>query len=143
MQAPTPTITLAQVRIIAWALVAQAPVLGVVLAVLAATGVLPLVVGRATRLASVLTGSDKTYDAVIRLGATTTTDDADGGIVSTWAGPLPDDAAIAAALTAFRGTFEQRPPAHSAKKIGGRKAYELARRDEAVELAPVPVTVVR
>jgi tRNA pseudouridine55 synthase len=106
-----------------------------------ATGLLCLVLGRATRLASVLTGADKTYEAVVHLGVTTTTDDADGAVLETWDGPLPDDTALAAALEDFRGTYDQRPPAHSAKKVGGRKAYELARRDEPVELAPVPVTV--
>lgn len=106
-----------------------------------ATGLLPLVLGRATRLASYLGGGDKSYDATIRLGFATDTDDADGRPLSEAAAALPDDRAIDEALGAFAGTFDQTPPAHSAKKIGGRKAYEMARRDEPVELRPVSITV--
>jgi tRNA pseudouridine55 synthase len=108
-----------------------------------ATGLLPLVLGRATRLASLLTGSDKTYDATIRFGFSTSTDDAEGEALPV-EGPetgAVGRAAVDAALERFRGTFEQRPPAHSAKKVDGRRAYELARRDIAVELKPVAVTV--
>jgi tRNA pseudouridine55 synthase len=108
-----------------------------------ATGLLPLVLGRATRLASLLTGGDKTYDATIRLGFATGTDDADGAPVGPVADARPDDAAIDAALDRFRGPIEQRPPAHSAKKVGGHRAYELARREKPVTLLPVPVTVHR
>lgn len=106
-----------------------------------ASGLLPLVVGCATRLASALSGSDKTYEAAIRFGVATDTDDAAGrplGAVST---ALPDDAEIDRALDRFRGTFDQMPPQHSAKKIGGRKAYDLARRNHIVDLRVVPVTV--
>lgn len=106
-----------------------------------ATGLLPLVLGRATRLASLLTGADKTYDAAIRLGVATDTDDADGRPLGDPSTVLPGDAALDAALDGFRGTFAQRPPSHSAKKIAGRKAYDLARRSARVELQPVPVTV--
>jgi tRNA pseudouridine55 synthase len=106
-----------------------------------ATGLLPLVLGKATRLASVLSGGDKTYDATIRLGVVTDTDDADGQIVAAHDGPLPAAEAVSAALEAFRGTFEQLPPSHSAKKVGGHAAYDLARRGETVELAHVRVTV--
>jgi len=105
-----------------------------------ATGLLALVLGKATRLASVLSGSDKTYDATIRLGSTTDTDDADGSVIST-SGSRPDDPAIDAALEQFRGTFDQMPPNHSAKKIGGHKAYDLARRSEPVSLKTATVTV--
>jgi tRNA pseudouridine55 synthase len=105
-----------------------------------ASGLLPLVVGRATRLASVLAGRDKTYDATIRFGFGTDTDDALGEPIGAVAA-APSDSAIAEGLAAFRGTFDQRPPAHSAKKIGGVKAYDLARRARPVPLAPVPVTV--
>jgi tRNA pseudouridine55 synthase len=106
-----------------------------------ATGLLPLVLGRATRLASLLTGADKTYEAAIRLGVATDTDDADGQPLGEPATALPDAAAIDAALDRFRGAFDQTPPSHSAKKVGGRKAYELARRAAPVELRPVRVTV--
>ena len=106
-----------------------------------ASGLLPLVTGRATRLASLFSGRDKTYLATIRLGFFTSTDDADGAPTSAAVDALPGDDAIAAALEAFRGTFSQTPPAHSAKKIDGQRAYDLARRAQPVELAPVTVTV--
>jgi tRNA pseudouridine55 synthase len=106
-----------------------------------ATGLLPLVVGRATRIASLLAAGDKTYEADIRLGVATDTDDADGRPVGEPAASAPTDAEVDAALDRFRGAFDQTPPRHSAKKVAGRKAYEMARRDEPVVLAPVPVTV--
>jgi tRNA pseudouridine55 synthase len=93
-----------------------------------ATGVLLLVVGKATRLAKFLSGSDKSYDAVVRLGFATDTADAQGqplGPVSDR--PMPSRDAIDAALDAFRGTFLQQPPAFSAKKIDGQRSYKLAR----------------
>jgi tRNA pseudouridine55 synthase len=106
-----------------------------------ATGLLPLVVGRATRLASLLTGADKSYEAAIRLGVATDTDDGDGQPLGEPSTALPDDAALDAVLETFRGTFTQVPPTHSAKKVGGHKAYDLARRANPVDLRPVPVTV--
>jgi tRNA pseudouridine55 synthase len=94
----------------------------------AATGVLPLVLGRATRLARFLSGSDKSYDAVIRLGIATDTYDAEGTATGpSYDGPLPSREAIDCALDAFRGTFLQQPPAYSAKKIEGQRSYRLAR----------------
>ena len=93
-----------------------------------ATGVLLLVVGKATRLAKFLSASDKSYDAVVRFGFATDTADAQGrplGPVRTRA--MPAREAIDAALDAFRGTFIQQPPAFSAKKIDGRRSYKLAR----------------
>src|SRR5438309_6499757 len=87
----------------------------------AATGVLPLVVGRATRLARFLSASDKTYEAAIRLGISTDTCDAQGGPVgAAHQGPWPSRDEIDRALDAFRGQFLQHPPAFSAKKIAGR-----------------------
>ena len=94
----------------------------------AATGVLPLVVGRATRLARFLSASDKTYEAEIRLGAATDTYDATGAAVAschTGAWPSRDD--VMRALDAFRGEFLQQPPAFSAKKVAGRRSYSIAR----------------
>jgi tRNA pseudouridine55 synthase len=85
--------------------------------------------------------SDKTYEASVRLGVATDTDDAAGQPIGEPAATLPSDAEIDAALEAFRGTFEQTPPDYSAKKVGGHKAYDLARRDGGVELKPVTVTV--
>lgn len=107
-----------------------------------ATGVLPIVVGRATRLASFLSGSEKEYVAGIRLGSATETYDAAGrGAI-----PAPPDVATADlndALCAFRGTFDQAPPPFSAKKIDGVRAYKLARKQTPVQPAPVSVTVHR
>jgi tRNA pseudouridine55 synthase len=94
----------------------------------AASGVLPLVVGRATRLAQFISAGDKGYRAVLRLGVRTDSGDAEGeAIGEPWRGPLPDAAAIELALESFRGSFAQLPPAFSAKKIDGRRSYELAR----------------
>jgi tRNA pseudouridine55 synthase len=98
----------------------------------AATGVLPLVLGRATRLARFLSASDKTYEAIITLGLATDTADASGAAVGgSYAGPLPSRDAIDRALDGFRGTFLQEPPAYSAKKIGGTRSYKLARASSA------------
>jgi tRNA pseudouridine55 synthase len=108
----------------------------------AATGVLLLVVGRATRLAKFLSASDKSYDAVVRLGFSTDTADGEGErIGSVWQGPLPSRDAIDGALDGFRGTFLQQPPAFSAKKIEGKRSYKLARanaRAAADALKPSP-----
>jgi tRNA pseudouridine55 synthase len=106
-----------------------------------ATGLLLLVLGRATRLASLLTAGNKTYEAVIQLGSTTDTDDATGTPSGVPVTELPGDDAIEQAVMRFHGTFAQVPPSHSAKKIGGRKAYDLARRQQPVALEPVDVTV--
>src|SRR5262245_34537503 len=106
-----------------------------------ATGLLPLVLGRATRLSSLLTGGDKTYEATVRLGFATETDDDEGSVVGERCETLPEDSQIAAAIDQFRGTFEQVPPAHSAKRVEGARAYELARRSQDVVLRPVTVTV--
>ena len=106
-----------------------------------ATGLLVLVIGKATRLASLLTGGDKTYDATVRLGFRTSTDDAHGLPVGPAAEQCPSDANVHAALERFRGTFQQMPPAYSAKSVGGTRAYELARKDKPVNLTPVDVTV--
>ena len=94
----------------------------------AASGVLPLVVGRATRLARFLSARDKSYEAVIRLGIATDTYDARGDPSgAAHAGVWPSRDEIDRALDAFRGTFLQQPPAFSAKKIDGKRSYELAR----------------
>lgn len=92
-----------------------------------ATGVLPLVVGRATRLAQFLTASDKTYEATIAFGRSTDTYDAKGVTVAS-GDQRPTRDALDAALGPFRGTFEQTPPAYSAKNIDGERSYDLARR---------------
>jgi tRNA pseudouridine55 synthase len=94
----------------------------------AATGVLALVLGRATRLAQFLSGSDKSYEAVVRLGFSTDTADAQGrALGAPIDAALPGREAIDAALDAFRGTFLQQPPAFSAKKVDGKRSHKLAR----------------
>lgn len=96
-----------------------------------ATGVLPLVIGRATRLARFLSGADKSYEAVVRLGVSTNTYDAAGQAVGEpYTGTLPSREAIDSALDEYRGAFMQQPPAYSAKKIGGLASYKLARRTD-------------
>jgi tRNA pseudouridine55 synthase len=106
-----------------------------------ATGVLPLVVGRATRLARFVAAGEKVYEARIRLGVATDTYDVQGTPVAPpdASAGLPDRAHLEAALAAFRGEFLQQPPPFSAKKIAGVRAYALARRHAPV--APAPVTV--
>ena len=97
-----------------------------------ASGVLPLVLGRATRLARFLAAADKSYTAVVRLGVATDTYDADGRPVGgPYTGPGPDRVAIEGALEGFRGTFFQRPPAFSAKKVSGVRSYRTARQERA------------
>jgi tRNA pseudouridine55 synthase len=107
-----------------------------------ATGVLPLVIGRATRLAQYYARRDKVYEAVIRFGFSTDTYDRAGTATSPEVAPPPLDAAtLEPYLQRFRGKMLQAPPPVSAKKIGGKPAYELARKQIAVELAPVEVQV--
>ncbi|MFN2447982.1 MAG: tRNA pseudouridine(55) synthase TruB [Vicinamibacterales bacterium] len=105
----------------------------------AASGVLGLVVGRATRLAQFLSGSEKEYIATIRFGRTTDTYDSAGEVTSE-TGAVPDRESLERALTQFVGAFEQTPPGYSAKKLDGVRAYALARRKVAV--VPRPVTVI-
>jgi tRNA pseudouridine55 synthase len=92
-----------------------------------ATGVLPLVVGRATRLAQFLTASDKTYEATIAFGRRTDTYDSKGREIAACA-ERPTREELDQALERFRGEFEQTPPAYSAKNIDGERSYELARK---------------
>jgi tRNA pseudouridine55 synthase len=107
-----------------------------------ATGVLPLVIGRATRLAQFLTASDKSYDATIAFGRTTDTYDARGRELTSCT-QRPTREQLEAALETFRGEFEQTPPAYSAKNIDGERAYELARKGGSQDplLRPKPVRV--
>jgi tRNA pseudouridine55 synthase len=107
-----------------------------------ATGLLVVLVGRATRLARFVEAQAKTYLATARLGTATDTDDLAGAPVrAALADWNPTPAEIAAGLAGFLGTSRQRPPAYSAKKVAGRRSYELARRGAAPELADVEVTV--
>ncbi len=106
-----------------------------------ATGVLPLLLGRATRLAKFYGSSDKVYEATIRFGFATTTYDTEGDATTEAVSVSLDPEQLELALTQFRGGIEQVPPAFSAKKIRGVAAYKLARRDQVVELAPVRVEI--
>jgi tRNA pseudouridine55 synthase len=107
-----------------------------------ATGLLLLCAGGAARLQGFFTLMDKTYEGVMRLGRATTTYDREGEAV----GPDRDPSGVtaervAAAAEAFRGEFQQAPPPYSAKKVGGRKFYEMARKGEAVPSLPKKVRV--
>ena len=90
-----------------------------------ASGVLPILVGAATRFSDDLTHGGKRYEAVIRLGLRSATDDGQGPLEVGAPPPAPDVAA--AALASFVGTFEQRPPTFSARKLGGAVAHRAAR----------------
>ena len=107
-----------------------------------ATGVLVLCLGTATRLTRFLQHQDKAYDCLVRFGQATDTYDAEGEPVgeAVAVDGLEADR-VEAALERFRGTFEQVPPAYSAKKVRGQAAYKRARRGETVELKPVEVKV--
>jgi tRNA pseudouridine55 synthase len=107
-----------------------------------ATGVLPLFLGQATRLVEYHLGDGKAYRATICFGATSTTDDL-AGELSPVAGPAPDRAAVETALAAMVGPILQVPPAYSAIKLGGRRAYALARAGETPTLAPRHVSIDR
>jgi tRNA pseudouridine55 synthase len=106
-----------------------------------ATGVLPLVIGRATRLAQFFTRNDKTYEGVIHFGYSTDSYDMDGEATSQETPVTLEREALEALLDRFRGALLQTPPPVSAKKIAGRPAYELARKGQPVELKPVAVEV--
>jgi len=106
-----------------------------------ATGVLPLVIGRATRLAQFYTRNDKVYEGTIRFGFATASYDADGEATSPEVAVTLDRAELDRVLDRFRGEFAQVPPQVSAKKIAGRPAYESARKNQTVELKPVNVQV--
>jgi tRNA pseudouridine55 synthase len=106
-----------------------------------ATGVLPLVVGRATRLAQFYTRNDKVYEGVIHFGYATDTYDAQGAPVTPETAVTLDAGRVHQLFARFQGKFEQIPPPVSAKKVAGRPAYELARKQQPVDLAPVSVEV--
>jgi tRNA pseudouridine55 synthase len=106
-----------------------------------ATGVLVLGIGKATRLLGHLALTDKAYDATIRLGVSTVTDDAEGEPVSTTSAGHVDVAAIASAIAALTGDISQVPSSVSAIKVDGERAYKRVRDGDTVELAARPVTV--
>ena len=106
-----------------------------------ASGVLVILVGPAVRLSEYVSASDKRYQAIIRLGSTTDTFDADGKFTRT---DMPVNVTVEefeSKLKTFEGEIEQTPPPYSAVKVGGRKAYDMARQGEEVELAPRKIQV--
>lgn len=107
----------------------------------AATGVLVIAIGKATRLVEYVQRMPKTYEAEFLLGATSNTDDLEGQVVAVQVDTPPSLETIRAALDRQVGEVLQRPPAFSALKLEGRRAYRLARRGEEVALAPRPVTI--
>jgi tRNA pseudouridine55 synthase len=104
-----------------------------------ASGVLPVFLGHGTRLVEYHLADRKSYRATICFGASSTTDDLEGEL-TTATGPAPDRARVEAALAASLGSVQQRPPAFSAIKVAGRRAYAVARAGETVTLAPREVT---
>jgi tRNA pseudouridine55 synthase len=106
-----------------------------------ATGVLPLVIGRATRLAQFFTRNDKTYQGVIHFGYSTDSYDMDGVATSPETAVTLDREEIESLFDRFRGAIQQAPPPVSAKKVAGRPAYELARKGQPLELEPVAVQI--
>jgi tRNA pseudouridine55 synthase len=107
----------------------------------AATGVLPVALGEATRLLDYLVEGRKRYAAAIVLGVVTTTDDAEGEVVKQQPVPVLHEADIAAVLRTFTGAIRQVPPMYSAIQIGGRRLYDLARQGVQLELAPRQVEI--
>lgn len=106
-----------------------------------ATGLLPLCLGEATKIAGYITEGDKAYDASLRLGIETDTLDAEGKVTAEAPVPLLTAERIEAALALFRGSYGQVPPMYSAVKVKGKRLYELARAGETVERQARPVTV--
>lgn len=108
----------------------------------AATGVLAIALGEATKTVPYITDALKCYRFRVTLGAATTTDDAEGSVIAT-SDLRPTDAEIESALAAFRGDIQQVPPQFSAVKVEGERAYDLAREGEAMDLAARPLWVER
>jgi len=106
-----------------------------------ATGVLPVCVGNATKIAGYLSEEEKAYEVAFRFGVATDTGDATGKAVEEQAGAVAPEGEVATALAALVGAFDQVPPAYSAVKVGGVRSYALARRGKEVALAPRRVTV--
>jgi tRNA pseudouridine55 synthase len=106
-----------------------------------ASGVLVILIGPAVRLSEYVSASDKRYQAILSLGATTDTYDADGRVTSSRPADNITEAQFEQALQSFVGEIEQVPPPYSAVKVKGRKAYEMAREGEEVDLAPRKIKV--
>ncbi|TPG36969.1 tRNA pseudouridine(55) synthase TruB [Mycobacterium hodleri] len=108
-----------------------------------ATGVLVVGIERATKILGLLTMTEKSYAATIRLGQTTSTEDAEGEVLVTMSTDCVTDADIDGAVAALRGDIEQIPSAVSAIKVDGQRAYKLAREGKTVHLAKRPVRIAR
>jgi tRNA pseudouridine55 synthase len=108
-----------------------------------ATGVLVVGIERATKILGLLTATDKSYSATMRLGQSTSTEDAEGEVLQSVSADGVTDAQIYAAVASLRGEIAQVPSAVSAVKVGGKRAYRLAREGQAVELAPRNVRIER
>jgi tRNA pseudouridine55 synthase len=106
-----------------------------------ATGVLLLLVGKATKSCEMLMGQRKGYEALVKLGARTATDDPESPEEAVEVVTPPGEAGVREAAARFVGAIQQRPPAFSAMKVDGQRAYKLARRGEAVAMKPRAVTV--
>jgi len=106
-----------------------------------ATGVLIVAIGPATRLVEYVQRMPKTYEAGFLLGRRSDTEDIEGAVVELSEPPIPSREQVEAVLPQFIGTIQQGPPAYSALKVAGRRAYRMARRGEAVELAARPVEI--
>lgn len=106
-----------------------------------ATGVLVIALGQATRQIERLMATEKRYQTTVDLSAFTSTDDREGDRTEIAVATPPTRADVDLALGRFLGTIQQRPPAYSAMKVGGRRAYQLARKGREVELPPRPVVV--
>lgn len=105
-----------------------------------ATGVLPVCLGRATRLCDLIGGWDKTYEAVLLLGKTTDTEDISGAVLSEASVSL-SEGEIIKIIQSFEGEYQQVPPMYSAKKVGGKKLYEMARAGIVIERKACPVKI--
>ena len=110
----------------------------------AAAGILPVALGRAARLVEYMEGADKSYRAEIAFGYATDTGDVYGDVIESVPHPvLPSDEDLRAVLARFVGEIAQRPPAYSAIKVGGQRAYDLARQGAEVEIEARTVTIHR
>ena len=107
-----------------------------------ATGILPIALGEATKTVPFMMDAEKSYEFTLTWGENTTTQDVEGEVIAT-SDVRPDSAAILAALPEFRGQIEQVPPKFSAIKVDGKRAYDLARASEAVELKSRPARIDR
>ena len=106
-----------------------------------ASGVLPIALGHATKLIPFVMDGTKIYDFQVTWGAETETDDKEGSIIQT-SEKRPSEEAVRAVLSDFVGTIEQVPPAYSAMKVAGKRAYDLARAGEEVNLKPREIHVI-